>query len=128
MGCREDSLLRISDVMAEYSIRIEGRNFAHLFKNRAPADDWSQSPLTAWGAIDARHMLLAESDPQEIVRAWVNSNVRTWNRECEEESRKRNLKDEGGGLIFGIAQSKSPPRDIAEASFRPKSRRISVVT
>ena len=118
----------ISTVIAEYSIRIEDRNFAPPFQKLEPSAAWSKSALVAWSVIDARHLVLAESDARTIARAWLNSNVRKWNKECDAERRRQNTKDENGNLTCVLHPSESPLREFAEASCRSKSRYRSVLT
>ena len=68
-------------MIAEYSIRIEDRNFLPLFKKLEPSNEWS--------FIDAKHLVLAETDAHTIVRAWLNSMVRKWNKEFDAETKKQ---------------------------------------
>ena len=83
----------IFTVIAEYPLRIEDRNFAPLFKKLEPSAEWIKSSLIAWSVIGGRRLLLAESDAHAILRAWLNSTVRKWNKECDAESRRQHMKD-----------------------------------
>ena len=52
MGCHLGRRLSISNVISEYSVRIEDRNFALLFKKLEPSSTWSEPALKAWSVID----------------------------------------------------------------------------
>ena len=108
-------------MIAEYSIRIEDRNFPPVFEKLEPAASWSQPALSAWSIIDTKHLLDTECDAFSIVRAWLNSNVRKWNKECDTESRRQNMKDENGEIISILLPSKSPLKEFAEAACRTKT-------
>ena len=109
-------------MIVEYSTRIEDRSFAHLFEKLEPSSVWSEPALEAWVVIDEKHLLLAESDAHSIAQAWVHSYVRKWNKECDAEARRQNMKGEAGDLFCVLLLSKSTLGEFAEASFRSKSR------
>ena len=99
-----------------------------LFKKLEASTEWSQASLTAWSVVDTVHLVRAESDVRNIVRAWLNSLVRKWNRECDTESKKQNLKDEAGNITAALLPSKSPLEEFADAACRVKSGYTSVLT
>ena len=107
MGFRCVRRLCIFTVIAEYSIRIEDRNFAPLFKKLEPTAEWGKSALIAWGVIDGWRLVLSESDAHTIVRAWLNSNVRKWNKECDAESRGKTRR-----ATTGTLSARSPRRKV----------------
>ena len=126
-SCHYERPLCISSVIADYSIRIEDRNFAQLFKKLEPTSSRSEASLKAWSAIGEKHLIIAETERRAIARAWLNSYARKWNKECDTESKRQNMKDEDGNLIYTLLPSKSPLGEFAEASFRSKSRRCGVL-
>ena len=108
-------------MISDYSYQIEQKKFDHLFKKLQPCEGWSDASLTAWSVISSDSLAAAERDSHDICRAWMNSHVRKWGKECNAESTKLNLKDDAGVTLPAILPSKTPLKEFAEASFRTKS-------
>ena len=64
-------------------MRIEDKQFGHIFKKLEPTSERIDAIRTAWYAIDEPSLAEAEVDAHRIAGAWLNSNVRKWAKECD---------------------------------------------
>ena len=100
---------------------IEQNNYDPLFRKMTPCIQWCDVSNVAWSVIHTENLAAAERDCHAISRSWLNAQVRKWGKECDNESKRRNTKDENGVLLPALLPSKSPLKEFAEASFRAKS-------
>ena len=77
--------------------------------------------MAAWSVITTANLIKAESDSHCIGRAWLNSQIRKWAKECDKETKKLNLKDSEGNTRSILLPSKSPLKEFAETSYRCKT-------